>query len=152
MEPWLFEEVADVVRGVVPPALGDVRLQIRRYGLKLWFGADGEPPTRQHYEAQVIGPQHVAGASVLALEIGFHAEHKAAEANDAVLGRLVAQEKRWRKALGDGPETGAFLGRQSGWRRVSEVWPDPDLSAPDVAIDIGVRLGEYVTTLEPLLR
>ena len=150
MEPWLFEEVADVVLGVVPTGLGPARVQSRRFGVKLWFGA--EAPAREHYEAQVIGPQHVEGAKVLALEIGFHAEGRSADANEELVARLLQREDRWRAVLGDGAVIGPFLGRQAAWRRLSETWPDPDLSAPDVAIDIGVRLGEYVAALEPILR
>src|SRR3954452_20999815 len=150
MEPWLFEEVADVALGVVPPVLGPARAQVRRYGLKLWFG--GEAPAREHYEAQVIGPQHVEDAKVLALEIGFHAEGKTADGNEELVARLMRREDRWRAVLGDDPGAGAFLGRQAAGRRVSETWADPDLGAEDIAIDIGVRLGEYVTALEPILR
>ena len=51
---------------------------MRRYGIKVWFGPS-DPP-REHYEAQVIGPNEVKEASVLALEIGFHAEHSQVEA------------------------------------------------------------------------
>jgi hypothetical protein len=29
----LFEEVADAVRGLIPPALGPVRHHVRRYGI-----------------------------------------------------------------------------------------------------------------------
>ena len=150
MEPALFEEVADVVRGVVSPALGEVHMRPRRYGLKVWFGAD--TPTREHYEAQVIGGQHVEGADVLALEIGFHAENPKAIDNDDVMKRLLAEEGRWRPALGDEAVAGPFLGRADTWRRLSETWPDPNLGGHDLAIEVGVRLGEYVNALEPLRR
>jgi len=150
VEPTLFDEVADVVRGVVGPDLGEVHLRARRYGLKVWFGA--ETPTREHYEAQVIGPQHVKEAKVLALEIGFHAENPKVADNDAVMARLLACEDTWRPALGKEPIAGPFLGRGDVWRRLSETWPDPDLDGHDLAIEVGVRLGDYVTALEPVVR
>src|ERR1700674_3040248 len=94
VELFLFEEVADVVRGLVPGDLGTPRCRARRGGVKVWFG-DANPP-KEHYEAQLIGADAVADATVLALEVGFHAEHAQATANDAVIDRLVRSEKRWR--------------------------------------------------------
>ncbi|HEX7443714.1 MAG TPA: hypothetical protein VF320_07505, partial [Acidimicrobiales bacterium] len=73
MELSLFEEVAEALLAVVPPELGPLRLRARSYGIKVWFGAAKLP--REHYEAQVVGAGDVAGASVLAIEIGFHSEH-----------------------------------------------------------------------------
>src|ERR1700737_3336971 len=98
MELDLFDEVGEVLRGIVPQELGVLRQRAHRYGIKVWFGP--EKPTREHYEAQVISPRHVADATVLALEVGFHAEHPKPAENAAVLGDLVAAERRWRKALG----------------------------------------------------
>ena len=86
-----------------------------------------------------------------ALEVGFHTEHKDAARNDDVLSRLVDGEKRWRKALGRAPETGAFLGRQKNWRRVSEIW-DGDGLTDDAAVEAAERLGAYIEALEPLRR
>lgn len=150
IELSLFEEVAEIVRGLVPDELGVVRCRPRRYGIKVWFGS--EQPPREHYEAQVIGPKAVEGATVLALEVGFHTEHPQVAANDAVLAGLVTRERSWRRALGPEAIAGPFLGRAHVWRRVSETWPDPDLSAPDVALDVGARLTDYITALEPLRR
>jgi hypothetical protein len=150
VEPTLFDEVADVVRGFVGPAFGELHLRPRRYGLKVWFG--GETPTREHYEAQVLGPQHVEEAKVLALEIGFHAENPKVAENEAVMARLLAEEGTWRSVLGEEAVAGTFLGRGDVWRRLSETWPDPDLGGHDLAIEVGVRLGEYITALEPLRR
>ena len=144
----LFDEVADVVRGLVPPAFGPLRQQARRYGIKVWFGSD--TPAREHYEAQVVGKEHVADATVLALEVGFHAEYPAAEDNEAALAPLLAGEKKWRRALGTEAVAGPFLGRADRWRRVSETWPDPDLGASDLPFEIGARLVEYITAIEPL--
>jgi hypothetical protein len=147
MEVSLFDEVADALRGMVPPALGSLQLRPRRYGIKVWFGGEAAP--REHYEAQVIGPASVPEANVLALEVGFHAEHPKPVDSDAAIGRLMARESRWRRALGPEAEAGAFLGRQQAWRRVSETWADPDLADPGLAVEIAARLTDYVTALEP---
>lgn len=146
----LFDEVAEVLRGLVPPELGALRYRARRYGIKVWFGP--EKPPSEHYEAQVIGAHHVEGASVLALEVGFHAEHRAVADNDDVVARLLGREKRWRPVLGAEAVAGPFLGRGDVWRRVSETWPDPDLSDPDLAMELGARLTDYVTAIEPIRR
>ncbi|MQY08763.1 hypothetical protein [Actinomadura macrotermitis] len=142
----LFDHVGEVVRGSTPPALGALHLRVHGRGIKAWLG--GPEPAREHYEAQLIGADLVAGAAAQALEIGFHAEHRQEADNEAVLVRLRAAEGVWRGALGLEPVAGAFLGRD-GWRRVSEVWPDPDLRGADVAFEIGVRLMEYMRALEP---
>jgi hypothetical protein len=147
VELSLFDEVADLVRGLVPPGLGEFRERHHRYGIKVWFGP--VTPPREHYEAQVIGAKHVAGAKMLALEVGFHAEYRDVADNEAAMARLAAAEKGWRKDLGKAPEAGVFLGAD-GWRRVSEAWPDPDLSDPDIAFEIAARLTDYVTALEPV--
>ena len=144
----LFDAVAAVLRGSLPPSLGELRCQPRRYGLKVWFGP--EAPPREHYEAQVIGPSGVDGATVLALEVGFHAEHSKEADNAAVLDGLLRSEKKWRRVVGPAAVAGPFLGRAEHWRRISETWPDPDLSDPDLAIELAARLGDYVTALEPL--
>jgi len=39
---------------------------------QVWFGP--VKATREHYEAQVIGAKHVPEATVLAIEVGFHAD------------------------------------------------------------------------------
>ena len=147
MELSLFDEVADLVRGLVPAELGEFRERHHRYGIKVWFGP--VTPPREHYEAQVIGAKYVAAAKVLALEVGFHAEHRDVTDNEAALASLLAAEKRWRKDLGKAPIAGEFLGADV-WRRVSETWPDPDLSDPDVAFEIAARLTDYVSALEPV--
>ena len=149
MELSLFEEVAEVARGLVPRKLGVLRARCTKWSAKVWF--DTDVPTKLHYEAQVVGPRWVVGAKVLALEIGFHAEHPKEAANEAALERLLARERTWRKALGAEAEAGVFLGRAGNWRRVSETWPDPDLGEPGLAIEVGTRLTDYVCALEPLL-
>ena len=150
MELGLFDEVAEVARGLVPDGLGPLRTSARRYGLKAWFGPP-EPP-REHYEAQVIGAKDVPEATVLALEVGFHTEHPKAATNEEVLARLLQAEARWRKRLGKEAVAGPFLGRATNWRRVSETWPDPDLGGEDLGIELAVRLNQYVTALEPVRR
>ncbi|MDQ3146674.1 MAG: hypothetical protein M3R01_07015 [Actinomycetota bacterium] len=150
LELSLFEEVADVVRWLVPRELGEIHHRPRRWGIKSWFGP--EAPTKEHYEAQVIGPDGVADAEILALEIGFHAEHRREADNDAVLAHLAGAEHRWRPAVGTEAVVGPFLGGPEGWRRISETWPDPDLGAADLAFEIGTRLTDYLTALEPVRR
>jgi hypothetical protein len=152
LELSLFDEVADALRGAVPPTVGPdpFRCRPRRWGIKVWFGP--ETPGREHYEAQVIGPHGVEGATVLALEVGFHAEHAKAADNEAVIARLMEGESKWRRTLGPEPVVGEFIGSEGGgaWRRISEAWPDPDLGAPDLAIELADRLADYLTALEPL--
>ena len=150
VELTLFDEVAEVLRGLVPPDLGELRHRAHRYGIKVWFGP--QTPRKEHYEAQVIGPAAVDDATVLALEIGFHAEHPKVGDNDAVIARLTSQERRWRRKLGKEAVVGPFLGRPDPWRRISETWPDPDLGAPDLAFELGARLTDYITVIEPLLQ
>ncbi|HUW02895.1 MAG TPA: hypothetical protein VMW08_11125 [Acidimicrobiales bacterium] len=148
MEQHLFDEVADVVGSLVPPDFADFEVRSRRWALKLWYGA-GEA-TRAHYEAQVVSAELVEDASVLAIEVGWHAEHTSEADNQALLDRVLASEELWRPVLGPEAVAGPFLGRAS-WRRLSEVWSDPDLSDPDVGFEIGSRLTDYVTAVETAL-
>jgi hypothetical protein len=150
VEESLFDDVGDMLHGMAPLELGACRYRAHRYGIKLWFGP--EKPIREHYEAQVIGADEVKGASVLALEVGFHTEHPQATENDSVIAHLMAHERGWRRVLGKEAEVGAFLGRQDAWRRVSETWPDPDLGAADLGLEVALRLVDYVTALEPVRR
>ena len=145
----LFEAVADAVVGMVPAELGAPRCKAHRYGVKVWFG--GEKPEREHYEAQVINARHVRAAKVLAIEVGFHAEHPKPADNDAVLATVMAEEKSWRKVLGVEAEAGEFLGRE-GWTRLSETWPDPSLDDEEIAFELAARLTDYITVVEPILR
>ncbi len=147
MESQLFEEVGDALRGMLPPDLGELRLRVRRYGIKVWFGP-AEPP-REHYEAQVVGADAVEEATVLALEIGFHAEHAQVGDNTKAIDRLAAREADWRPRVGEAAVIGPFLGRAKTWRRVSETWADPDLGDPELAIELAALLADYITALEP---
>jgi hypothetical protein len=146
----LFDEVADAVTSLVPGDLGEVRYRAHRYGIKVWFGSD--TASKEHYEAQVMGAAAMDEATLLVLEIGFHAEHPDEARNQAVLDGLLRDERRWRRVLGSEAEAGPFLGRRDDWRRVSELWPDPDLSDPTIALEIGARLTDYVAALEPARR
>ena len=150
LELHVFDEVADAVRSLVPADLGTVRCRTHRYGIKLWF--ETATPPREHYEAQVLGASACDGATVLALEVGFHAEHPDPARNQAVLDRLVAAERRWRPTLGPEAEAGPFLGRRDDWRRLSELWADPDLSDPATGFEIASRLTDYLIALEPWRR
>jgi hypothetical protein len=147
VESQLFEEVGDALRGMLPPELGELRLRVRRYGIKVWFGPI-DPP-REHYEAQVIGADAVEEARVLAIEIGFHAEHSQVGDNARIIDRLAACEADWRRRVGDAAVIGPFLGRAKTWRRVSETWADPDLGDPELAIELAALLADYITALEP---
>jgi hypothetical protein len=149
VEVHLFDAVEVNLRALVPATLGEPQVRSHRYGIKVWFGP--ATPTREHYEAQVIGARHVPEATTLALEVGFHAEHPKPADNEATLAHLATQEKRWRKSVGEEAVAGPFLGRD-GWRRVSETWADPDLGEEDLAFELAARLTDYITALEPLLR
>jgi hypothetical protein len=146
----LFEQVADGLHSLVPLELGPWHQRNHRYGIKVWFG-DAARPSREHFEAQVVGPQHVPDAAVVALEVGFHAEHPDPSANAAALARLRKVEKRWRRTLGDEAVAGGFLGREESWTRVSETWPDPDLGDPELPFELAVRLTDYLVALHPHL-
>ena len=149
MESSLFHDVGDALRGILPSELGTLQMRAHRYGIKVWFGTD--TATKEHYEAQVVGAKDVPGARTLALEVGFHAEHPKAAANDAVIARLTAHEKQWRREVGKEAEVAPFLGRADNWRRISETWLDPDLGEPGLAFEIASRLVDYITALEPLV-
>jgi hypothetical protein len=94
----------------------------------------------------------VPDANVLALEVGFHAEHQKEAENEAVLAKLMTKEKAWRKVIGAEAVPGEFLGRAVHWRRISETWPDPNLGERGIAFEIAARLTDYVTGIEPLRR
>ena len=150
MELQLFDEVGEVLRGLLPGDLGELHCRHHRYGIKVWF--DTEKPAREHYEAQVIGAQHVPDATVLAIEVGFHAEQRDPAENERLVKELLSHERRWRKVLGDDPVAGEFIDDRHGWRRVSETWADPDLGDPELPMELAARLTDYITALEPLRR
>jgi hypothetical protein len=144
----LFEDVADALRGLQHGDFAELHCTYHRYGIKVWLGPATKAP-REHYEAQVIGPRYVPKASTLGIEVGFHSEHPQEADNEAVISELVRSERSWRKRLGREVRVGAFLGRAEHWRRVSEVWPDPDMSDPELIFELAARLADYLTALEP---
>ena len=141
MSRVFFEQVVETLVGFLPPERSRFSSRVTGRNAKVWFGAEA----REHYEAQLVRRD---GAVVL--EIGFHAEHPDAARSKAVLDRLLAGERRWRRTLGEDVETGAFLGRPSPWRRASETWADADLDDPGTAVEAADRLAAYITALEPL--
>jgi hypothetical protein len=145
-----FEAAGALLAGMVPAELGEVRSYAHRYGIKVWFDTDKAP--KEHYEAQVLGAKDVPKAKILAIEVGFHAEHSKEEENDAVLDRLRKVEKTWRKEIGKEAEIDTFFGRAVKWRRVSETWLDPDLGDPELAFEVAARLTDYITAIEPARR
>jgi hypothetical protein len=150
VDPSAFEELGEALRGLAPTEFGEYRHRAHRYGVKVWFGPLTAP--REHYEAQVLGRDADARATVLAIEVGFHSEYPKAAENDAVIAHLVANEKRWRRAIGKEAVVGPFLGNADRWRRVSETWPDPNLGDGELVVELATRLTDYITALEPVLR
>jgi hypothetical protein len=142
VERTFFHQVQDVFEGFVIDVVGTLHATAHGRGIKVWY----DEATREHYEAQLV---RVDGKVVL--EVGFHAEHPKVEANEAVLNRLLAREKVWRRELGGEPTAGVFIGVDR-WRRISEIWEEPDPDHVDVAIEIAARLADYVSVLEPLRR
>lgn len=130
---------------MAPDELGEVRVRAHRRGAKVWF--DTEVPTKEHYEAQLLSRRYVDGSDGMAVEVGFHAEHKEPAKNIDVIDRITAAEKTWRKELGKEPEIAVFFGAEN-WRRVSETWLEPDLDDPELAFEIASRLVDYVSVIE----
>ena len=142
MERSFFQQVLDVFEGFVTDVDGELRSSAHRRGLKVWF----DEHTREHYEAQLVRVDGEVG-----LEIGFHSEYPKTPANDKVISRLMAHETTWRAELGEEPVAGPFLGSDT-WRRISEVWDQPDDDDVDAVIEVAARLADYVSTIEPLRR
>jgi hypothetical protein len=134
--------VQDVFEGFVIDVSGTLHTTAHPRGVKVWYGE----ATREHYEAQLV---RIDGKVVL--EVGFHAEHPKVGENEAVLKCLLDGEHAWRRELGGEPEAGVFLGVDR-WRRISEIWEEPDPDDVDIAIEIAARLADYVSVLEPLRR
>ena len=144
----LFEEVSDALQGFASRQLGTLHSSHHRYGIKVWLGSDKAP--KEHYEAQVVGTELAPKARRLAIEVGFHSEHPKEADNEAVVAELAGSEQDWRRELGTEPVLGPFLGRAGNWRRLSEVWLDPDLEDPELVFELADRLTQYVGALEPL--
>jgi len=149
MESGLFDSVADALLSLLDPGVGEWHHRTHRRGIKVWFGpAAGN---KEHYESQLLPRRDVDGLEGMTIETGFHTEHNDLDANTAVLDRLSAAEKKWRKRLGPEAEVGPFYGRPEDWRRVSEVWVEPDLDEPELAFELAARLADYIEALEPHL-
>jgi hypothetical protein len=142
VERSFFHQVQDVFESNALDVGGTLHATAHGRGIKVWY----DDATREHYEAQLV---RVDGTIVL--EVGFHAEHPKVGDNEAVLNRLLDDEHVWRRELGGEPEAGVFLGVDR-WRRISEIWEEPDHDDVDVAIEIAARLVDYVSVLEPLRR
>ena len=142
MEQTFFHQVQDVFESFVIDVGGTLHATAHGRGIKVWY----DESTREHYEAQLV---RVDGKIVL--EIGFHAEYPKVGENEAVLDRLLNNERIWRRELGNEPEAGVFLGADR-WRRISEIWDEPDFDDVDIAIEIAARLADYVSVIEPLRR
>ncbi len=141
MSRGFFDQVVEALVGFLPPERRQFSSRVSGRNVKVWFGAEA----REHYEVQMMRRDGVP-----VLEIGFHAEHGDAARSEAVLDRLVAAERRWRRTLGKEVEVGPFLGRAGSWRRASETWDAADLSDPAAAVEAADRLAEYITAFEPL--
>ncbi len=128
-----------------PDSIGEVRVRAHRRGVKVWF--DTEVAGKEHYEAQLLSRRYVDGTEGMAIEIGFHTEHKDQATNVAVVDQLSSTEKTWRKELGGEPEVDVFYGAEN-WRRVSETWIEPDLDDEEITFEIASRLVDYVSALE----
>jgi hypothetical protein len=100
----------------------------------------------------VIAADNVEDATVLALEVGFHAEYPQVADNEEVIAHLLGCEDCWRPVIDDEVVARPFLGRPDVWRRLSETWPEPDLSDADLALELAARLIDYVTSLELVRR
>lgn len=148
MDVPLFEQVAEAVHSLAPGELGVLRSRAHRRGVKVWFGP--EKPTRQHFEAQLVPRRFIDGADGVAVEIGFHAEHRDVKLNEALIEDLRRHEKKWRRKVGVEAEIGVFLGAED-WRRVSETWIEPDLDDPELAFELAATLVDYVTAIEPIV-
>ena len=147
MELGLFEQVGDAVVSLLGPAYDDAHRKAHRYGLKVWFGP--KKPTRAHYECQMIDRRLIDGRKGWAIETGFHAEHRDPAELEAVIERLRAAEKSWRKRLGPDAQLAPFLGRPDEWYRLSDTWIEPD--DPDLVVELAGRLTDYIEALEPVL-
>lgn len=149
MDVSLFDAVGDNLRSLLPADLSECHMRSHRRGIKVWFGP--ESGNKDHYESQVIARRHVDEVEGMALETGFHAEQPAQDRNEATLALLMAAENLWRDTLGPEASGGPFYGRPQDWRRLSDVWIEPDLDDPELAFELASRLADYIMVVEPLL-
>ena len=101
----------------------------------------------------MIGAEAVADAQVLALEVGFHAEHPSI-GHERCRPRPARAQREEVAARDRAPRRspGRSSAGPTSWRRLSETWPDPDLGDPGLAFELGACLTDYITAIEPLLR
>ncbi len=148
VDPNLFKQVHYIIESIASADHDRLQARSHRYGVKIWNGP--QKPTRLHFEAQLLRRQKVDGEPGMALEIGFHAEERSVEANQATLDHLMANESLWRPLLGPEAVAGVFFDADQ-WRRLSDVWLDPDLEDDDTAFEIASRLIDYLDAIDPLL-
>ena len=144
-----FAHVEDIVRSLVVEDRAGLQTRSHRSGVKAWFGDEKAP--RQHYEAQILRRSHVDDRAGIALEVGFHCEERDESTNEAVMEILGRCSSEWRDVLGDEAKIGPFFGAPR-WRRLSDVWLEPDLTVEDAAFEVAARLGDYLNVLEPIRR
>ena len=123
-----------MVRKHVPPALREFHYDSIAFMAKLWYGNKD-----LHYE---IWPRARLGT----IEIGLHFEADPLT-NARLLGAFAANSKAIRRALSDA----RIEEWDRGWARVWEPLPyrKPD---EQLARELGDRIADYVTALEPILR
>lgn len=136
-----LDEAEEGLVSFLPPAPDGATRRIVRSSANIRVLVPPEPA--EHYELQLL-----EGPNGLRIEVGFHAEHRSAERNEAVLAMLADAEPHWRPILGEEVELGAFLGRPRPWRRASEVWDDTAGFEDGVAVEAAERLAQYVEVLE----
>ncbi len=146
-----YETVSDALVGFLPPTLRTFHARAGGSGLKVWYGEE----TAEHYECQMVPKAALSAGGIKPvtgpmLEIGFHAEHPDAARNDAALELLRSRERTWRKLLGTEPVAGPFVGRQRGWRRLSELWDGDGLETDEAAVEAAERLARYIAAFEPI--
>lgn len=147
--PSLAAQAREFVLVVEDAAVGfglarrDLHLQRSVVNLKV----SPDAGDREHFELQLLRSPTGNG---LAVEIGFHAEHKEVSRNEAALAALLQHEARWRPSLPDAV-AGPFAQGAKAWRRVSELWDGMSFDE-GVAVEAGEQLVRYVDVLLPLLQ
>ncbi len=148
VDPNLFKQVHYIVESIASSDHQQLQTRSHRYGVKVWDGP--QKPTRLHFEAQLIRRSKIDGGPGFALEIGFHAEERSVELNQRAIDHLLSVEAEWRPILGSEAVAGSFFDADQ-WRRISDVWFEPDLDADDTPFEIASRLVDYVDALGPHL-
>jgi hypothetical protein len=129
-----LRQVADELPSHLPPKLrGFSAEQWGRY-YKVWY-----TEKKIHFEVQFLRNGR--------LEIGLHFEADA-ETNERLASALAKKRAAIKGALGDDAKFREF---GPGWRSVAETWSGGDMRSEEAATEAAARLGEYVTTLTPLL-